>query len=152
MTIGVEQMNPQAQNLSGWSPLIIGIVCENSPLSVMSPAEADGAAYPDFRFLRVPCAGRINPQYVLRAFQQGADAVLLTGCPPGKCRYPGGDQEAKLRLELMREFIGNLGMEKERLQIKWTDAADSQDLRELVGRIAEKLENLGPNKLFKQPG
>ena len=150
--MGVEQMNLQAQNLSGWSPLIIGIVCENSPLSVMSPAEADEAVYPDFRFLRVPCAGRINPQYILRAFQQGADAVLLIGCPPGKCRYPGGDKEAKLRLELMREFLQNLGMAKERLRVKWTDAADGQDLRELVGQIAEKLEDLGPNKLFKKPG
>ncbi|CAA7603352.1 Methyl-viologen-reducing hydrogenase, delta subunit [Acididesulfobacillus acetoxydans] len=143
-------MEPHVQNSSGWTPLIMGIVCEHSPSSIVSLPEPNDPSYPDFRCLRVPCAGRINPQYILRAFQKGADAVLVTGCPPGKCHYPGGNYYAQHRLQLITELLQFMGMEKERIQVKWTDSIEREGLRETVKRVAREVEKMGPNTLFKE--
>lgn len=143
-------MDSQAQDSCGWTPLIIGIVCENSPSSVLSLADPTDTAYPNFRCLRVPCAGRTNPQYILRAFQKGADAVLVTSCPPGKCHYPSGDYYAQHRFQLITEILQFMGMEKERIHVKWIDSKEGEDLNETVKCIAQKVEKMGPNKLFKE--
>jgi coenzyme F420-reducing hydrogenase delta subunit len=139
----------QPENSQNWEPLLIGIICENSPSFAM-PVNTSKENYLNFRFLRVPCAGRINPQYVLRAFQKGADAVLVTGCPPGECHYISGNYNAYPRLQLMKDLLQFFGVEPERLFVRWIKHSEGEKVKEIVMEIAEKVKEIGPNKLFRE--
>jgi len=142
-------MDFQSLDSSNWQPLLIGIICENSPSFAM-PFNPTDEGYPNFRCIRVPCAGRTNPQYILRAFQKGADAVLITGCPPGECHYTSGNYFARRRFKLMTELLEFMGIESERLYVRWIKSTEGEKLRETVNDMAKKVKRLGPNKLFKE--
>lgn len=139
----------QTQSSAKWEPLLIGIICENSPSFAM-PLATSEVNNTNFRYLRVPCAGRTNPQYILRAFQKGADAVLVTGCPPGECQYTTGNYNARLRYQLMTDLLQFWGIEPERLFIQWITRTEGDKFNETVIEMTKKVKELGPNKLFKE--
>lgn len=139
-------MDLQSQN-SNWEPLLIGIICENSPSFPMLFNNNEN--HPNFRYLRVPCAGRTNPHYILHAFQKGADAVLLTGCPPGECHYTSGNYLARRRYQIMTELLEFMGIEAERLYVQWIKSTEGEKLIETVNDMAKKVKELGPS-LFKE--
>lgn len=139
----------QAKKIQNWEPLLIGITCENSPSLTISSANSE-EKFPNFRYIQVPCAGRINPQYILRAFQKGADAVLVTGCPPGECHFTSGNYNARPRLQLMADLLQFLGIEPERLFVRWIKQTEGEKVKEIVNEMAERVKEIGPNKLFKE--
>ena len=81
--------------------------------------------YPaDVKIIRVPCSCRVNPMFILRAFQRGADGVILCGCHPGDCHYTTGNYYARRRMTLLFSMLDYLGIEKERTRVEWVSAAE----------------------------
>ena len=81
--------------------------------------------YPaDVKIIRVPCSCRVNPMFILRAFQRGADGVILCGCHPGDCHYTSGNYYARRRMTLLFSMLDYLGIEKERTRVEWVSAAE----------------------------
>jgi coenzyme F420-reducing hydrogenase delta subunit len=103
----------------------------------------------DVRVIRVPCSGRVDPVFVLKAFERGADAVLIGGCHPGDCHYVRGNLNARRRFLLLKHLLGFLGIEEERFQVAWCSAAEGAKWAELVNDVCETVEKLGPLKGFK---
>jgi F420-non-reducing hydrogenase iron-sulfur subunit len=65
---------------SDWKPKIVAFACTWCSYAGADLAGLNRLQYPaEIRLIRVPCSGRIDPQFVLRAFHQGADAVLVSG-------------------------------------------------------------------------
>lgn len=95
-------------------------------------------------FIRVPCSGRVDPLIVVRAFQSGADGVLVLGCHPGDCHYREGNYYARRRFALMHRFLAFLGIEPERFRLDWVSAAEGHRFSQITHEFTDGVERLGP--------
>lgn len=94
------------------------------------------------------CSGRVNPQFVLKAFQEGADGVLVSGCHPGDCHYIEGNYHAKRKLTLTTDLMEFMGVDPKRFQISWVSASEGKKFSEIVIKFTAEIKELGPqNKL-----
>ncbi len=97
------------------------------------------------RIIRVPCSGRVDPLLVLRAFQEGADGVLVSGCHPGDCHYGSGNYFARRRLELLKRMLPALGINPERFHYTRVSATEGARWAEVVSAITERVKNANDN-------
>ena len=98
------------------------------------------------RAIRVMCSGRVEPAFVLRAFELGADGVLVLGCHPGDCHYSEGNYKALRRMVLLKRTLKQLGIEEERFQLDWVSASEGDRFSHIVNEMTEKIRALGPYK------
>ena len=104
-------------------------------------------AYPaDVKIIRVPCSCRVNPMFVLRAFQRGADGVILCGCHPGDCHYTTGNYYTRRRMALLFSMLDYLGIERERTRVEWVSAAEGAKFAATMNDFVAKVAALGENK------
>jgi len=99
---------------------------------------------PNVRAIRVMCSGRVEPAFVLRAFELGADGVLVLGCHPGDCHYAEGNYKALRRMELLKRTLIQLGVEEDRFRLDWVSASEGDRFSQIVNDITEKVRALGP--------
>ena len=95
------------------------------------------------RIIRLPCTGRMDPLLVLKAFQEGADGVLVSGCHPGDCHYNEGNYYARRRLELLGRMMAVHGIEPQRYQYTWVSASEGARWAEVVGKFTGDIVPLG---------
>lgn len=132
-----------------WQPKIIGFLCNwcsyaGADLAGTARMEYDTAVRP----IRVMCSGRVEPSFVLKAFSEGADAVLIAGCHvPSDCHYISGNFKAKQRHETFMPLLESLGIEKERLRLEWISASEGEKFARVMNEIAQTARELGPLNL-----
>jgi F420-non-reducing hydrogenase iron-sulfur subunit len=97
------------------------------------------------RIIRVMCSGRIDPTFVLKAFREGADGVLISGCHPGDCHYHEGNYKALRRYHLLTPYLEQMGIEPERIRLEWVSASEGNRFAEIVDEMTENLRKLGPS-------
>jgi coenzyme F420-reducing hydrogenase delta subunit len=98
--------------------------------------------------IRVPCSGRINPLFILKALQAGVDGILVSGCHPGDCHYLTGNYAGRRKSATMKSFLEYLGFEKGRVQFSWVSAAEGGKFSQVVQEVTEDIKRLGPAKQF----
>jgi F420-non-reducing hydrogenase iron-sulfur subunit len=86
----------------------------------------------------------VDPQFVLEAFSKGADGVIVFGCHPGDCHYKEGNLAALKRFVLLKEMVGQFGIDQERLKLDWISASDQAKFVRVVSEMTERLRQLGP--------
>ena len=129
-----------------WEPKIVGFACQWCTYAGADLAGTSRLQYPaTVRLIRVPCSGRVNPAFVLRAFKRGADGVLVAGCHPGDCHYTSGNLFTRRRYSLVKRFLEYLGMESERFRVEWISAAEGKRFAQVIQEMTADLERLGPN-------
>jgi coenzyme F420-reducing hydrogenase delta subunit len=108
--------------------------------------------YPaNVRIVRVPCSGRVDPLYIIKALQEGADGVLVSGCHPGDCHYISGNLVARRKFAMMKSFLGYLGIEPERVQFSWVSASEGGRFAALVEKVVADVKKLKTKrKLIKE--
>ena len=89
---------------------------------------------------------RVNPLFILRAFQRGADGVILCGCHPGDCHYTTGNYYARRRMTLLFSMLDFLGIERERTRVEWVSAAEGAKFAKTMNEFAETITKLGENR------
>lgn len=94
--------------------------------------------------IQTMCSGRIEPTFVFQAFAQGADGVMIAGCPPGDCHYHSGNYKAKRRIMLLKNTLAQLGIEPERLKIEGISASERSKLPSAVHAFTDAVARLGP--------
>ncbi len=99
---------------------------------------------PNCRVVRVMCSGRVNPELAITALCRGIDGVLILGCHPGECHYSEGNYHARRRAVLMRSFLSYVGIEPERVQLKWVSASEGGKFAQVVERMVKEVRHLGP--------
>lgn len=105
--------------------------------------------YPsNIRVIRVPCSGRINPLFILKALQRGIDGVLVSGCHPGDCHYISGNLLARRKFALLKGFLEYLGIEPERVQFSWVSASEGTRFVSLIEKVVDDVKKLGPSERF----
>jgi coenzyme F420-reducing hydrogenase delta subunit len=94
------------------------------------------------------CTGRFDPAFAMRAFQKGADGVLICGCHPGlDCHYVEGNVRAKPKIDRTRKLLELVGFEPERFQLHWISASEAQKFVQVMTDFVDLLRKLGPNPL-----
>jgi coenzyme F420-reducing hydrogenase delta subunit len=133
-----------------FKPRIVAFLCNwcsyaGADLAGTTRAKHDA----DVRIIRVPCSGRVDGGFILKAFERGADAVVVGGCHPGDCHYVSGNLNARRRLLLIRRLLGFLGIEEQRLHVVWCSAAEGDKWARVVDEICEETKKLGPLETFR---
>ena len=135
-----------------FEPKIVGFLCNWCSYAGADLTGTSRTSYPaSLRIIRVPCSGRVDPLYVLRAFQEGADGVLVAGCHPGDCHYGDGNYHARRRYALMQRLLRFVGLEPGRLRIDWVSAAEGNRFARIVAELTDQVQRLGPWKGLQQP-
>jgi F420-non-reducing hydrogenase iron-sulfur subunit len=130
-----------------WEPRIIGFLCNWCTYAGADLAGSSRLKYPaNMRVVRVPCSGRVDPQFVLKAFERGFDGVLVSGCHPGDCHYSKGNFYARRRLMLLQRLLEYMGIDAERFHFDWISAAEGQKFAEVVTEFTEQVKKVGPFK------
>jgi len=130
---------------TAFEPVILGFTCNWCSYRAADLAGTARMKYPpNVRLVRLMCSGRLDPAFVLTAFAQGADAVIVSGCWPGECHYQVQNLKALRRFQLLRRVVTGLGIEPARLQLVWASAAEGQRLANEISRITEEVRALGP--------
>lgn len=138
------------QEEKDWEPRIIGFCCNWCSYAGADLAGTSRVKYPSVvRIIRVPCSGRVNPQFILRAFQRGADGVLVAGCHPGDCHYTSGNFFTRRRMQLVQRFMQFMGLEPGRLKITWISGSEGNKFAETIREIAQQVQALGPNRRMR---
>ena len=108
-----------------WKPRIVAFLCNWCSYAGADLAGISRFQYPPhIKVIRVPCSGRVNPAFVIRALQSGADGVLVSGCHPGDCHYATGNYFARRKLVLLRKLLDFVGIEEGRVHFSWVSAAE----------------------------
>lgn len=97
----------------------------------------------DLRVIRVPCSGRVDPLFVLKALVNGADGVLVSGCHPRDCHYSEGNFYARRRLEILKRFLPILGIDERRFEYTWVSASEGQKWKTVVEKFTARIHELG---------
>jgi F420-non-reducing hydrogenase iron-sulfur subunit len=128
-----------------FEPKIISFLCNWCSYAGADLAGTSRMQYPqNVRIIRVPCSGRVDPLFVLRAFLDGADGVMVLGCHPGDCHYKQGNYVAQRRYAIMHRLLEFTGVEKDRLIVDWVSASEGKRFAEVVTNFTEQVRNLGP--------
>lgn len=92
------------------------------------------------------CTGRIDPQFVLKAFDAGADGVMILGCHPGDCHYKEGNYKALRRFHLLKKMLRQFGIKDERLKLDWVSASEADKFVETIHTMVNEIKAIGPLK------
>jgi len=134
--------------MEDFEPKIVAFLCNWCSYAGADLAGTSRIEYPpNTRNIRVMCSSSVDPIYILKALLDGADGVLIGGCHPGDCHYVSGNYKARRRIALLRNIIGNLGIEGERVRFKFISASEGNKFAETVADMVEDLRELGPNEL-----
>ncbi len=126
-------------------PKIVGFCCERhgieaAVLSARSGKQTD----PSVRLVQVPCTGRVDGIHLLKAFEDGADAVFVLGCLEKNCYYDTGSIEGRKRVNYVKQMLSDAGIEKERLEMFNAASSNAWAFPDIVSKMTEVARRLGP--------
>ncbi len=131
-----------------FKPTIVSFLCNWCSYTGADLAGTSRMKYaPNIRVIRVMCSGRVDPTFVLTAFNEGADGVLICGCHPGDCHYHEGNYKCLRRYHLLQKYIQQMGIHKDRLRLAWVSASEGKQFAELANEMTETVTALGPCKI-----
>lgn len=96
------------------------------------------------KIVRFPCTGRIDFMLLLKAFAQGADGVIVSGCHPNDCHYTSGNFHARRRWITFRGLLDFMGIDVSRIQYSWVSAAEGAKWADVVNTTVANIRELGP--------
>ncbi|MDD1679492.1 MAG: hydrogenase iron-sulfur subunit [Methanomicrobiales archaeon] len=131
-----------------WNPKIIGILCNWCSYAGADLAGSARTQYPpDVRIIRVMCTGRVDPLFILKAFIDGADGVLVSGCHFGDCHYLEGNYKAAKRMFVMKSLLKGIGLEDKRLRMTFVSASEGAKWAKVIEDVVNTVKELGPSPI-----
>jgi F420-non-reducing hydrogenase iron-sulfur subunit len=135
-------------NVENLEPQVVAFCCHYCAYAAADLAGSSRLQYPpNVRIIRSPCTGRLEVDYFMKAFENGADGVLVAGCEEGSCHFKEGNLLAKRRVNYTRNILAEAGLEEERLRMVNVSAASAQKFAEYVREMVETVRKLGPARL-----
>ena len=135
-------------NVENVEPKIVAFCCHYCAYAAADLAGSSRLQYPsNVRIIRTPCTGRLEIDFFMKAFENGADGVLVAGCEEGSCHFKEGNLLAKRRVNYTRDLLSEAGLEAGRLRMVNVSAASAQKFAEYVHEMVETVRKLGPARL-----
>jgi F420-non-reducing hydrogenase iron-sulfur subunit len=143
-------LNKTSTDTAKFEPKIVGFLCN---WCSYSGADLAGVSRlktsPNIRIIRTMCSGRVDPAFITRAFELGADGVLISGCHFGDCHYLEGNFKTMRRIEMMKLILKNFGIDPKRLRLEWISASEAEKFSRVSFEFTEEIRKLGPFHLNK---
>jgi F420-non-reducing hydrogenase iron-sulfur subunit len=131
-------------------PVILAFCCHYCAYAAADMAGSMRLSYPsNVRVLRFPCTGKIDETHILTAFEQGVDGVMVAGCLEGGCHFLEGNLRARRRVERVKKFLDEIGIEPQRLEMFNLSSAEGPRFAAIVKEMSERVAPLGPSPLRK---
>ncbi|MBT8508091.1 methyl-viologen-reducing hydrogenase subunit delta [Methanomicrobiaceae archaeon CYW5] len=131
-----------------WNPKIIAIICNWCSYAGADLAGGARIQYPpDIRAIRVMCTGRVDPLFIMKAFQDGADGMLISGCHFGDCHYLEGNYKCAKRMFLVKNVLKNIGLNDKRLRMTFVSASEGAKWGMVMEDVVKTVKELGPSPL-----
>ena len=138
-------------NKTDFEPKIVAFCCHYCAYASADLAGSMRIQYPpNVRIIRTPCTGRLEVEFFMKAFENGADGVIVAGCLEGGCHFIEGNLWARRRVNYTCELLEEIGLEKERLCMVNVSASMARPLADIIIDMVENVRKLGPN-LVKKP-
>ena len=129
---------------------VVAFCCHYCAYAAADLAGSMRLQYPaNVRIIRTPCTGRLEVEYFLKAFEHGADGVLIAGCEEGSCHFKEGNLIAKRRVSYARQYLKESGLEPERLRMVNVSSAMARQLTDHIKDMIETVRKLGPSPLHR---
>ena len=133
-------------------PVIVAFCCHYCAYAAADLAGTMRLQYPgSVRVMRLPCTGKIEVNYLLAAFERGADGVFVAGCLEGGCHFQEGNLRARRRVERAKQFLAEIGLEPERLEMFNLSSAEGARFAEIVTEMSGRIAKLGLSPLRRSP-
>jgi coenzyme F420-reducing hydrogenase delta subunit len=134
--------------MSEHEPRIVAFCCHFCAFAAADLAGAMRIQYPPFvRIVKLPCTGKVDVLHILKAFEEGADAVFVAGCLEGECHYLKGNLRARKQVAYAKRLLAELGIEPERVEMFNLSSAMGGRFAEIVKEMSDRTIKLGPTAL-----
>lgn len=131
--------------MSEFEPKIVAFCCNFCAFAAADLAGAMRLQYsPSVRIIRLPCTGKVDAFVLMKAFEDGADAVFVAGCLEGQCHYLEGNLRAKKRVAYVKRLLAEVDIEPERIDMFNLSSAMGGRFAEIVEEMTERAKKLGP--------
>ena len=134
----------------GFEPRITAFVCN---WCTYTDADLAGTSRlrmaSNVRIIRLPCTGRIDPLFIIKAFERGADGVIVSGCHPADCHYTLGNYHARRRFAVFHDLMEFIGVDPRRMTFSWVSASEGAKWRDVVNEAVTNVRALGPFEAYR---
>jgi len=132
--------------MAEFEPQIVAFCCNWCTYAAADLAGTSRVHYPpNVKIVRVMCSGMVSPIYILKAFEGGADGVLVAGCHHSDCHYIDGPMKCDAAVDRLRKVLHVLGLEDERLRRELVAASEGVVFARIIKEMVEQLKKLGPS-------
>ena len=132
----------------GFEPVIMAIACHFCSYAAADLAGSMRLQYPtNIRLMRVPCTGKVDVIYILKAFEDGADGVYIAGCEEGGCHFNIGNLYAKQRVYHAKKLIQEIGLEPERVEMFNIAASSGPRFAQMAELMTDRVKRIGPSPI-----
>ena len=136
---------------NGFEPQIVGYCCHYCAFAAADLAGSMRLRYPtNVLVVKLPCTGRVDVLYLLRAFERGADGVFVAGCLEGTCHFMEGNLQAKRRVQYAKQILDEIGVGGDRLEMYNLSSSDGPRFAQIATEMTERVRELGPSPIPRQ--
>ncbi len=129
-----------------FEPVIVAFCCHYCAYTAADMAGSQRLPYPpNVKIIQIPCSGKIDAQHIITAFEKGADGVYVAGCLEGDCHFKNGNTRAARRIEFVKKYLTEIGIESDRLEMVNVSAGMGHRFAQVATEITEKIRKLGPS-------
>ncbi len=141
----------QPEGATSWEPRIVAFICNWCTYTGADLAGTSRMKYPPFvRVIKIPCTGRFDPLFMIKAFERGADGVLVSGCHPGDCHYTAGNYNARRKYTVFKALLETLGMDMDRVWFSWISASEGGKWVDTIKKFTEVIREKGPFREYRE--
>lgn len=139
------------QAATSWEPRIVAFICNWCTYTGADLAGTSRMKYPPYvRVIKIPCTGRFDPLFMVKAFERGADGVLVSGCHPGDCHYTAGNYNARRKYTVFKSLLETLGMDMDRVWFSWISASEGGKWVETIRKFTDVIREKGPFQEYRE--
>jgi len=134
--------------MKNFKPVIVAFCCHYCAYTAADMAGSQRICYPaNVKIIRVPCSGKVDAIHMLKAFEKGADGVVIAGCIGGDCHFKTGNIRAAKRVSHVRRLLDEIGIGAERIEVVLMSAGMGDRFAKMAKEITEKICKLGPSPI-----
>jgi len=128
-----------------FEPKILAFLCNWCAYAGADLAGVSRLQYPqNIRVVRVMCSGRVDPEFIIDAFLEGLDGVLVGACHMGDCHYLDGNVHAEKKMQLLTKLLDLSGIGSNRLHFAMVSSAEARRFVEVVNTVVDSVKKQGP--------
>jgi coenzyme F420-reducing hydrogenase delta subunit len=146
-----EEGGGRAEAAAAWEPRIVAFICNWCTYTGADLAGTSRMKYPPYvRVIKIPCTGRFDPLFMIKAFERGADGVLVSGCHPGDCHYTAGNYNARRKYTVFKSLLETLGIDMDRVWFSWISASEGGKWVDTIRKFTEVIREKGPFREYRE--